>query len=533
VTALLLPRREERLLPAVSGLLLAASFPPFHPLILPFVGLVPLAVWVRGLSSDAGGRWSAVRGGLVFGAVYFGALLYWIAAALSWFTWLAIPAFLAVMLVMLGFAATVAWALHRVLHATRTPMWLAVPVVWTAGEWFRAHWPGPLAFPWLGLGTSLTGFPELVGIAEVVGARGVTFWLALVNGLVASLLVRRADGGRVSRRALAAVALVVVLPAAWGVWRAADLEIHEVGRVAVVQPGVPEHVKLDQAAAVDSTLVSLDRLMPRIAPGSVSLVVLPEMLFEVDPRGPDGRVLAARLQGHARETGAPVLFGGLGGDVGADGGAGRFNSAFLMEPQGLTPFRYDKRHLVPGVERVPLVPGRWLDGGSRFGGFGVGQGWPLAEVDGARYGVLVCYESSYPQLSRAFRREGADILVNITNDAWFGQEPWWSRTTVLWQHPAHLVMRAIENRMGVVRSANTGISLFVDPIGRAYGAAGLFRPDVSEAPVYTTAVSTFYTRVGDLAGHGSALAAALLLLAPFAGWSRRPSPRLDPGRSPH
>jgi len=196
-----------------------------------------------------------------------------------------------------------------------------------------------------------------------------------------------------------------------------------------------------------------------------------------------------------------------------------------MEPQGLTDYRYDKRYLVPFVERVPLVPSGWLTGMRYFGGFGPGQGWPLAEVDETTFGVLVCYESTYPQGSRRFRREGADVLLNITNDAWYGREPWYARTTALWQHPAHMVMRAIENRVGVARAANTGISLFVDPVGRVYNATRLFEADLRVDTVYTTDLVTVYARYGDLLGNGSAMAALALLIA---AWRlKRRSPTLD------
>ncbi|HSG06788.1 MAG TPA: hypothetical protein VLA36_00420, partial [Longimicrobiales bacterium] len=191
MVGLLWPRRGERLVPALSALLLAASFPPLHTLVPPFIGLVPFALWLEGLRSDSEGRRSAVRGSLVFGAVYFGLLFYWILVALIWFTKMAILAFLGSMLMLCGAAALFGWMFHRAVHEVRAPLWLALPVTWTATEWFRAHWPGPLAFPWLGLGSSLTGFPELVGMAELVGSRGVTFWLALVNGLLATLFVRR------------------------------------------------------------------------------------------------------------------------------------------------------------------------------------------------------------------------------------------------------------------------------------------------------------------------------------------------------
>lgn len=519
---------------------------------LPFVGLAPLALWIHGLPPGAEGRRAAVRGSLLFGTLYFGVVFYWILVALIWFTPLAVLAYLGSLLMLAALAGLFGWMLHRSVHVVKVPLWLALPVTWTAAEWFRAHWPGPLAFPWLGLGTSLSGFPELVGVAELVGARGVTFWIALVNGLVATVVLRlrgasvegnatsvssgAASGGgrwRASASLWAAVgAVAVAAPMAWGVWRAGNLEVREVGQVAVVQPNIPEHIKLDGQTALDSTLSSLDGLMPRVPPGSVELVVMPEVTLPLYPRADYARGWMARIQGYAREVGAPVILGGLGytGDLLA-GSYVPYNSAFLVEPQGLTDYQYDKRYLVPMVERVPLLPAPWLRNLSYFGKFGVGEGWPLAVADDAAYGVLICYESTYPQGSRNFRLEGADVLVNITNDAWYGREPWYARTTALWQHPAHMVMRAIENRMGVARAANTGISLFVDPVGRVYNDTELFTADVRVDTVYTTDVVTFYTRYGDLLGNASALGALLLVVGSVYLTRRRSS--LDPSATDH
>lgn len=514
---LLLARRGERLLPVVSALLLAACYPPLHPLVLPFVGLVPIALFVDGLPPDLGGRRAAVRGGLLFGALYFGIVFYWIFVALVWFSALAILAYLASVLVLAAAAGLFAWILHRAVHEVRVPLWLALPVAWTATEWFRAHWPGPLAFPWLGLGSSLTGFPEWVGIAELVGARGVTFWLAMCNGLLATWVVR------LRREApwapIAAVLLfAVIAPPAWGEWRARTLDLREVGRVTVVQPNIPEHVKLDPQAAQDSTLASLQDLLPRLVPGSMQLVVLPEVVLSFYPKSPGAAPWLDRIQAYSREVGAPILFGALGYEGDLDGAYAPRNSAFLMRPQGLADYEYSKRYLVPVVERAPLFPERWLGRFEHFGTFVAGQGWPVARVDEAAYAPIICYESTYPQAARRFRLEGADVLVNISNDAWYGREPWYARTTALWQHPAHLVMRAIENRMGVARAANTGISLFVDPVGRIHDATPLFRREIRTATVITTDVTTFYTRYGDLAGNGSAMLAVLLV---GAAWGRR------------
>ncbi len=491
------------------------------------MGLVPFALWMQGLSADREGRRSAVRGSILFGVIYFGIVFYWILVALIWFTDMAILAYLGSIVMLAGAAALFGWMLHRSVHQVRAPLWIALPVTWTATEWFRAHWPGPLAFPWLGLGTSLTGFPKLVGIAELVGARGVGFWLALVSGLLATLILRWRDPGPRLRFG-AALVLVVVVPPSWGVWRADTLQMREAGRVAVVQPNIREDLKLSGEEVLDSTFAALDRLMRRIDPGSADLVVFPEVTFPVYLDVPNARAdyVRSRVQSYSREVGAPILFGAIGSEPLPQGGYVPFNSAFLMKPQGLTDYEYDKRYLVPIVERVPLVPASLLRRLPYFGSFGVGQGWPLARVDETAYAPLICYESTYPEGARTFRREGADVLLNITNDGWYGRQPWYARTTALWQHPAHMVMRAIENRMGVARAANTGISLYVDPVGRVYDTIPLFQEGVRVSVVYTTDIRTFYTRFGDLVGNGSAIAALLLVIASMLLARRYPS--LDP-----
>src|ERR1700694_5199289 len=128
------------------------------------------------------------------------------------------------------------------------------------------------------------------------------------------------------------------------------------------------------------------------------------------------------------------------------------------------------------------------------GGFGKGVGLPVYGKPGARFGVLICYESAFEDLPRVYRRLGADFLVNITNDAWFG------RTSAPRQHASHLVLRAIETRMGVARAANSGISEFLDPLGRAYAATRLNEEGIVADLLRTSDVITLYVRLGDWVG---------------------------------
>lgn len=531
--------RRTRLGPVLSAVLLGLSFPPLHIPLLPFVGLVPLVLWVDGLPADGRGRREALSGGFLFGAVYFALLFHWVPVALLRSggalrsAVFAVPAFLVIVVGLAALAAVAVWLLHRGARVHHAPLGLVVPVVWTALEWSRAHLPSTLALPWLGLGSSLTGFPELMGIAEVVGGRGVTFWIACVNGLLASLFLR-IRGGRPWPAAAVGTALVVALPMLWGVWRVRTLEVRPAATVAVVQPNAAGRVKVGEGGASDAPDIA--HLLARLEPGAVDLVVLPELFLRRDPRSPDGAGAARTLQEHARGLGAPVLFGGLAVDAAASGVAVPYNSVFLARRDGLAGFRYDKRRLVPVVERIPFLPSGAKGTLRAPGAYGVGEGLPLAEVAGARFGALVCYESSYPEAARALRLEGADVLVNITNDAWLGGELFLSRTVALWQHPAHLVVRAVENRMGVVRAANTGISLFVDPTGEVHERTGLFVQDLRTHAVLTTDVETVFTRYGDVLGNVSALVAAGLLLLAVAGAgpgraaAENTAPSLDPSR---
>lgn len=551
------PRSPGPLL--ASALLLTLATPPFHLLFPSFLGLVPLALWVADLPGGHEGRREALRGGYLLGLVYFGATLYWIFVALVFYTGLAALAYALTVLILSALLALATLAMHETRTRLGWPLWAVLAVFWTAMEWTRAHM-GDLSFPWMGLGDTLTGFPWLIGVADVVGSRGVSLWLLLVNGLVAQLVLRKGAGrlppwlagaGLVPRSltrgrgrgagpvdspprrpstawgVVLALAMLLAVPVGYSLHRWHDLEPAPAARVGVVQPDVPEDVKMDREAAVDSALRSSATLVETRLAGEVDrldLVVLPETAFPVYPEplpevGGSGRPDVRRwVDEVARRFDARVAFGALGCEVREDGSCQPYNSAFLADGSGRYLERYDKRYLVPVVERVPFVDPAGLSGLTYLGGFAQGERLPVMRASsGAGFGVLICYESIFPRAARAYRNAGADFLVNMTNDAWFGRdEPWWSRTTALWQHPAHLVMRAVENRVGIARSANTGLSLVVDPLGRVTHETDLFAATAFAAPVLTTGGRTLYTRFGDLAGWGAALVGLGAILALLA-----------------
>ncbi len=534
---------REWWLASASAVLLFAAFPPIHLVAPSLLALVPLSVAVR----EARTPRRAARVGFVFGLLHYGLLLHWMVPALARLTATA-PLIFATAVMLLALSQALAcWMLGLLRRSCRVPLWCALPLVWTTVEWGIARAPGTLAYPWLGLGTSLTGYPELVGMAELAGARGVTFWLALVNGLVAEAVVagrgarnrtperhpaapvrppagtHEGTSGRLWHRGarrlrdavgsarpwLAAALVVAAVPAAWGVWRARHLELRPGPVVATVRTTL--RAGPGEAVSDPEALAAVDALLATEAAGAPapSVVVLPEGTFRDGLDQPD---LVAGLADLSRRMGAPVLFGVV--RVAAPG-TGRYNSAALAGPTGLLGDPYDKRRLVPWVERMPLAGVLPREaGGSPLH---AGAEWTVFDAAGHRLGVLICYEAAFAGAARTLRRAGARVLLNITNDAWFGH----AGAFAIAQQEAHLVMRAIETRTGVVRAANLGPAGFVDPVGRVRARVGGPGAGVATARVDAAAAPTWYVRIGDVAGPGAAAVLFLLLL--FAR-SRRPPP---------
>ena len=542
----LVPPKGERALPLLAGGILALAYPPVELLLPAFVGLVPLLVFIADRPPGPTGRWSATRAGFLTGAVYFGIQLYWFFVALIFHSVLAIPAYLGIVAVLTALTGGFAWAVHYTRERLGLPLVLAAVLFWPTLEWVQGHL-GDLAFPWLGLGAALAPFPALAGAADLVGSRGLTVWIAAANGVLADLVLRY-RAGRPVRATAVALTVLLLVPAAYGIVRYNTVELRPAARVAVVQPNIPEELKLDRELVVDTSMAALTALTLELEGEGPDLVVWPEMALPVYFM--DEPELTARIRELSARVGAPVLVGAYGYEW-DDGQAVGFNSAFVVDADGIRDDRYDKRRLVPFVERVPFIDPAWLSGfldsqqygtlergtarhvvplgreagvldttGDPAGSDPADQVGAAGPAPAVGFGTLICYESIFPELSRTYRRAGADFLVNITNDAWYGRGEWWARTTALWQHPAHMVLRAIETRMGVARAANTGISMFVDPLGRTYQRTPLFEPAVRVDTVYTTDERTLYTRWGDWVGTGVAVIAMVVLVGAWRSEKR-------------
>jgi apolipoprotein N-acyltransferase len=281
--------------------------------------------------------------------------------------------------------------------------------------------------------------------------------------------------------------------------------------VAIVQGNIDQAVKWDKAARA-ATLDIYAGLTRQVAPGS-RLVVWPEAAVPAYLSYEPGVIeWLTRLAG---EVGTPLLVGAP--DARQEGAATHvLNSAFLVRAEGLQT-RYDKIHLVPFGEYVPLRGLLFFVEAiaAEIGDFTPGRDRVVFPLAGAPFGTVICYEVIFPDLFRGFVRDGARLMVNITNDAWFGE------SSGPLQHLAMVPLRAVENGVAVVRAANTGVSALVGPDGRIGPVLALAHRGALRVEAPLAGGPTFYTRVGDLFAYGCA-AVALAALAARA-WAGRAS----------
>lgn len=494
----------------VSAALFLIAFPPFRLVLPVFVVLVPVTLVLSRLVDAGAPARTSFRLGFWFGAFAYGITLYWIAIALSIYTKLSFLGYIGAVMVMAPVVGATMATLHVARRTTRLPFAVLLPVTWTASE-LVINYMSDLAFPWLPLGLAASRVPVLAQIADLSGVRGISFWMAATNGLLVDAWLLRAQRRAVVARIGAIVALVAAV-AGYGAWRMRSVALVDVAPMAIVQPNIPQEEKWQEENRdqIVTILASLTR--EGMASGAARLIVWPEVALPgylvQNPHWAD------TLRALASSARVPILFGVLDVEFMPAMRANEpqdyevYNAAMTTDSLGAIVPRqpYRKEFLVPVVERVPFLNPDWFSGLKYFGGFGRGKDQPPFRYAFGDAGVLICYESIFPQLSREYRQNGAEFLVNITNDAWFG------RSIAPHQHEAHLAFRAIENRLGIIRSANTGISGYIDPLGRFHGETALETRAARTYRVQTSQATTLFVRVGDWVGVLSLLLTVAILV---------------------
>lgn len=467
----------------ISALLLILSFPPFDVEPLAWIALVPFFSSIKGKS-----RKEAFLMGLLWGLIFFTGILYWIAYAVKTYGGLSLPVSLFITFLLIFYLS-----LYPALFALLLPMegrtrpLFAAPLYWASLEYLR----GILftGFPWALLGYSQYRSLHLVQIADITGVYGISFFLVALNVSLFLAVVEKEY-----LRGLIAVLLLSIPVLTYGHVRLKDIRL-EMKRwrplkVGIVQGNIPQDIKWDEAYRSETVRIYREETL-KLLSQSPSLVVWPEtalpFYLQIDEvYGPE--VVSLVKKGHFMLlTGSPAF------EV-TEEGLRYYNSAFLLGKGGIEG-RYDKIHLVPFGEYVPLKRilffARKLVVGA--GEFSPGEGVVVLGERGEGFGVVICYEAIFPDLFRRFVKEGATFMVNITNDAWYG------RTSAPYQHFSQVVLRAIENRVFVVRSANTGISGVIGPDGNILHETRIFERTSFSANIGLREISpTFYTRYGDL-----------------------------------
>jgi apolipoprotein N-acyltransferase len=461
-----------------SGVLLTLAFPPFDLLIPPFIALVPLFYFVKYAEETGQLLW----GGLLVGILFWISLLYWV-------TLFSISGFIALVLYLSFFPLIFLFGLEFLWKRASLPLWLVGPSLWITLEHFRAI--GELAFTWGQLCYSLPRHPLPLQIAEVSGPYGVSFWIVLVNTLVYSTLTRSGRSRTVSTFFLS---LVILLPIIYGVYcfGREDLRDGEELKISLIQPNIDQDRKWSHSYR-DSTIMILEELSREALKAGPDLVVWPETAVPAYIRHND--IYRGRVSRLVAASGIPYLVGSQDYEKVGESDYQTYNSAFLFRSTGHMDFKpYSKIRLVPFGEKLPyesLFPGlRDIKYGG--GHFSPGEEFTLFDIDAGDFGVLICFESIFPELSRQFCLEGANFLLNITNDAWF------LRTSAPYQHASVLPLRAIENRIYIGRSANTGVTMIVDPLGRINESTPIFTKMVISGIIHARNTDTFYQRHGDL-----------------------------------
>ncbi len=485
----------------VSGLMVAAAFPKWDQSYLLIFALVPLFWALAGRSLKAG-FWL----GFAAGMAHYVALLYWIVFVTHVFGHLPLIASIGILLLLAGYLSLypALWGLGVAWGAKKgvSLLWFA-PALWVALEFGQTYIIS--GFPWELLGNGLYRHPVLLQLADLTGVYGLSFLVVLVNaGLY--LLLSPPRGQSLRSLPAAAVCLLLVVWIGYGYYRLAQVDAQAAKspklKVAVVQGNLKQGEKWKKEM-VQATIARYAELTQKVK--GARLIVWPETAAPFFfMRTPDLDLLVRTI---AKESDAYLLFGSPAFELTSQGER-YFNRAYLLNPQGETIGYYDKAHLVPYGEYVPLrrffpFIGKMVP---MVGDFAEGPVGATVSLPEGAIGPLVCYESIFPNLARAQVANGARLLVNITNDAWFG------KTAAAYQHLSMAVLRAAENHVCLARAANTGISAFIDGAGRFLWTSGIDVPDAHALDLAWLPGGSLYTRIGDAFAWACVIACGLGLI---------------------
>ncbi len=480
------------LLPIISGLLLTASFPPFSISCLSLSGFVPLLFSIKDRSAK-----DSFRIGYIAGITHYLTLLYWIPYPITRYgsipLYLSIAPYLLLCMYLSTFFAIFCW----LCRLREEPAIILYPSYWVVLEFIRSKIL--TGFPWCLLGYTQFKNIHIIQIADITGIYGISWFIVMINVVIYHLAKKKM---RIMDIAMAGIALLCIY--GYGIYRLEQPFKGKQIKAAIIQGNIDQSIKWDpyyQNKTI-KTYMDLTRSCYKYKP---RLIVWPETAVPFYFQ--DGGRLADIIWNVPKESGASLLFGSPA-YMKTGKGFRYYNRAYLISC-GHPLYFYDKVHLVPFGEYIPLR--KILFFLNRLapaeGDFSPAHKIEPLKCDHISVGVMICFEAIFPEIARNHVRNGANLLVNISNDAWFG------KTSAPYQHLAMSIFRAIENRRSLIRATNTGISAFIDPYGRIIKRGGLYNRQalISEVKLINQYMS-FYTIYGDVLVYAAFLIIILIIV---------------------
>ena len=476
------------LLPVLTGFLLVASFPRFDQPYLAWIAFVPLIAYVSRVKTPIRTFW----GGYVAGVIELFVLLLWMPAVLRQYggldAWLAWTGYVLLILLLSCFPAIACFVTKGLMRRGGDSFLLLFPAVWVSIEYVQTKIPFN-GFPWLPVGYSQSNWLGLIQVADLTGVFGVSFLILWLTTAVVWIGIHKGRGLRTYGPLMTAVVLVFIcLFYGWvrlGRWDTSQADF----KVAMLQG----NLSADDAPSVlaDKYQGEYVRMADGLQSSDIDLMLLPEsptpVLYQWDKN------YQGVLEGLARRCRYGLIFNNVRSEE-TEAGRSYFNSAFFLDGKGVLTGVYDKTHLVPFGEYIPLeslfVFMRTIT--RDVGAFQPGKDIKVLKLGEYPVNAIICFEAIFPDLVRRFVRNGSQLIVNLTNDEWYGD------SSAPFQHFSIARWRAIENRRYFLRAANSGISAVIEPTGRIQTSTGILRKTVCEGRFAFETQQTFYTRYGDV-----------------------------------
>jgi len=493
----------------LSGVALIYSFPKFGTGWMAWFALIPLLLALRTITASL----KAGMMGLLTGLVFYIGILYWLPQVVI--TYGNLPFGLGVLaLVLLSiylslylacFAASLVYLRQRGFAE-----FITAPLLWVCLEFLKTIlFTG---FPWENLAYSQYKYLTIIQFSDITGIYGVSFLIVLVNTIQVDIFMESKKRKRVFLEMIFGC-IILFLLLGYGRFSlnrvSSELNRAEAMEISLIQGNIDQSVKWSPLYQQES--VNIYRTLSlRNAPVGEGLIVWPETAMPFFFR--ENRHFSPQVRSVAKLASDWLLFGSPSYKKEGEQ-IWYMNSAFLLSPDGGIEGKYDKIHLVPYGEYVPLRKffpflDKLVEG---VGDFKRGEHITPLPLGKHALGVLICYEGIFPRISRDYKRKGAGLLVNITNDAWFGM------TSAPYQHLSMTVFRAVENRTFLLRSANTGISAIISPTGQIMKQTDLFRRTVLKGSIKFLDRKTIYTLYGDIFVYVCLILLGLIILTAKKG----------------